>query len=554
MSVQPNSILGLDLTTSQGRQALQDVIDQLAGTITKQLTGGSPANPSVIDTLRVKKLYVHEGIDVLPGDKPPAEGLASLVVPFLISRRGRPQTLRYEDQGDGGDLMEWRWQPYPLSTATKDTGDWELAAYSAQRDTDGAFRRIGSIRFGHDGRIRTYTASEILVFDSSEPTSSLPSRYVSGLAIRYASASTITVSAGKARDKADGADMTLSSQVTVDLATVGALGGERKSLTGTASFTYLSTTVTGSGTAFLTEFGVRTGTGTISATASTTITGTGTNFMTEVAVNDLIGTSSGGYARISAIASDTSLTVDHAVTVSGTPGIVENPKIETAGGRTYVVGLIASNTSITLMTFTAATATESNVAIYATSKKCTTAQIYDGWRAVWLLSGGSGTTVVFSTQRTTPYLSTSGYTTSYRRLGWARINSSGNLVTWSTNLTRGYVRYTSGSSVSMRNNANTPAATAVDAFTCETAAPPTAKALQATLASDSPNTATTVAASIRGGVFRTQITVAGISTSRDNGVCGWVDCDGAQGVDLYATAATGDGTGFTVTGWEEELE
>lgn len=167
MSVQPNSIMGLDLTTSQGRQALQDVIDQLAGTITKQLTGGSPANPSVIDTLRVKKLYVHEGIDVLPGDKPPAEGLAALVVPFLISRRGRPQVLRYEDQNDGGDLMEWRWQPYALSTPTEDTGDWELAAYSAQRDTAGAFRRLGAIRFGHDGRIRTYTASEILVFDSS---------------------------------------------------------------------------------------------------------------------------------------------------------------------------------------------------------------------------------------------------------------------------------------------------------------------------------------------------------------------------------------------------
>lgn len=161
----PVSILGADLTGPGGRQTLQDALDVLYGLIQK--AGGVGAGPSTFDELRVRKLTVTDTIDVVPQDKPPANGFANQIVPWLTGQRGRSFVMRYDDQNDGGDRLEWRYQPYPLTTATATTGDWELAAYSAQRDPAGGYRRVGSIRFGSDGSIRTYTASEVLVFDSS---------------------------------------------------------------------------------------------------------------------------------------------------------------------------------------------------------------------------------------------------------------------------------------------------------------------------------------------------------------------------------------------------
>lgn len=560
----PASISGVDLTTPQGRQILQDALDILYGLIQK--AGGVAAGPTTFDELRVRMLTVLGTINVVPEDKPPANVNSRLVTPWLTGQRGRGEVWRFEDQNDGGDLLEVRSQPYLIGTPTATSGDWEFRFTSAQRDPAGAYRSLGAIRFSSSGRIRTYDASETLLFDSSlaltASTAPLPTRFVSGLAITYASSSTITVASGKARDKADGANMSLSSQVTVSTATANAaLGYERKALTGTHTFNFGAGTVSGNGSAYLTEFGGRALTGTFSNTGAL-VTGTLTRFLSEVAVNDLIGVANTTNClwRVVSIESNTSLTLATYPSAfgktdfSGTTGVVvEQPVIESAAGKAHGVGFITSNTALT-MNYATGSATETNVAGYASSKALLDSTFYTClWRAVWLLSGGSGTTVALSTQRTTPYLSITGYTTSYRRIGWVRVNSSGNLVSWSTNLTRGYTRYTSGSAVVIRTNADTPAATSTDSFTCEAAAPPTAKCLQATLASNSPNTATDVAGAFR-GTFNTQITVKGLSTSTSNGVCGWVDCDGAQGVSLYATAATGDGTGFTVTGWEEELE
>ena len=163
----PTSILGVDLNAPGGRQTLQDALDILYGLIQASKGQGAGGTLTTIDELRVKKLTVTDTIDVVPQDKPPANEFANMVSPWLTGQRGRSFTMRYNDQNDGGDLLEWRYQPYPLSTATATTGDWELAAYSAQRDTAGGFRRLGAIRFGHDGRIRTYTSSEVEVFDSN---------------------------------------------------------------------------------------------------------------------------------------------------------------------------------------------------------------------------------------------------------------------------------------------------------------------------------------------------------------------------------------------------
>src|SRR5205807_1537074 len=97
---------------------------------------------------------------------------------------------------------------------------------------------------------------------------------------------------------------TLSASSAADLIT--------KALTGTGTISNGGTTITGTSTLFLTEFTTRTCTGTI-AGASTTITGTNTLFLSEFAVGDLIGTNAKGYSRITAIASDTSLTIVAAI-------------------------------------------------------------------------------------------------------------------------------------------------------------------------------------------------------------------------------------------------
>lgn len=396
-----------------------------------------------------------------------------------------------------------------------------------------------------------------LAFLDEMGNSGLPTRYVSGLVIRYASSSTVTVSAGKARDKADGADMTLASQVTVGLTSVGALGVERKALTGTASFTNASGTVTGSGTAFLSEFGTRAATGTVSTSGGTTWTGTGTKFLTEVAVNDLVGNSSRGFFRVSAISSDTSLQTDTS------PGgvtsdfsndafsVTENPKIETAGGRTYVVERITSNTALTLLSSTAATATETGVAAYAGGKKCTTGNVSDGWRAVWLLSGGSGTTVAFSTQRTTPYGSITGYTTSYRRIGWVRLDSSGNLV-YQASEDAGPTRFVAVASTLIITNADSTS-TAVD-VSAAAVAPPTTTMLYATLQSEAPNTVRSVAVGARGGGGG-DLLVAAPSTSLGCFNTGVLNCDRAQVVFHQAPGgSTTDGTYLYISGYWDVLE
>ena len=565
----PANVLGAAEFDGAYRQKVQDALDLLYGLIQK--SQGAGAGATTYEELRVRKLTVVDTIDVVPQDKPPANALANLVTPWLTSQRGRPLVLRFEDQGDGGDKLEFRLQPYPLSTPTDVTGDYELAAYAAQRAED-AYERIGSIRFGHDGRIRTYAASELLVWDSSAVVAAFPPRYVSGLVIRYASSSTVTVSAGKARDKADGADMTLSSEVTVDLTTANAaLGVERKALTGTASFTNTSTAVTGSGTSFLSEFGTRAATGTVSTSGGVTWTGTGTKFLTEVALNDLVGNSSRGFFRVSLISSDTSLQTDTnpAGVTSDFSGdafsVVENPKIETAGGRTYIVENITSNTALTLLSFTAATATESGVAVYAGGKKCTTTTIYDGWRAVWLLSGGSGTTVALSTQRTTPYLSITGYTTSYRRIGWVRINSSGNIIpAYSADGPLGarWTRYetdVAAGGASCRALSNASSTTSWQSFSCDATVPPTARVIQGLLFSFAPNTAVAVMVRGRGlgdsAVSRQRLVLAP-STSGISSLVVDVPCDGAQYLDhgCGAGGPTGDGSYFDVLAYEDVLE
>lgn len=558
----PANVLGAAEFDGAYRQKVQDALDLLYGLIQK--SQGAGAGATTFDELRVRKLTVVDTIDVVPQDKPPANALANLVTPWLTSQRGRPLVLRFEDQGDGGDKLEFRLQPYPLSTPTDVTGDYELAAYAAQRAED-AYERIGSIRFGHDGRIRTYAASELLVWDSSAVVAAFPPRYVSGLVIRYASASTVTVSAGKARDKADTADMTLSSQVTVSTSTANAaLGYERKTLSGTHTFTNGTGTVTGSGSAYLTEFGTRPLTGTFS-NSGPTVTGVGTSFLSAVAVNDLIGNSSNGYYRVVSIESDTSLTLVNTpsslggtdFTAGSTGNVIEQPVIETAGGRAHGLAVIYSNTSASVNY--ALTATETSVAAYASSKGAMNSSLDTArWRAVWLLSGGSGTTVALSTQRTTPYLSITGYTTSYRRIGWVRINSSGNLFA-QYGADGGNVRWVNYESAfgDFQGTANASSTTTYQDCVLSSGAPPTALRVQIMLLQLSPNTVDYVMVRGRGlGSTGTRTrSVLAPSTSTESRMVFDTPCDGAQVIQHRSNASTtGDGTYIDLTAYEDTLE
>ena len=244
-------------------------------------------------------------------------------------------------------------------------------------------------------------------------TSGSPRNYIDGLALSFVTSTTVQVGAGKARDNANAADITLASAVTVDITAAGALGVDSKTLSGTGAVA-ATATITGTGAAFLTEFGTRTCSGTITG-AGTTITGTSTKFLTEFSVDDLIGTAAVGYSRITAIASDTSLTIVAAMpggSAGGTtPICIENATVTMGSQDSRRINTIASNTS--LVAESAYTGTTSGNTLKAGEPNS-----ISGTQAfyLWLASGGSGTTVYLSSQRTTPF-GVSGYTTSLRRIG-----------------------------------------------------------------------------------------------------------------------------------------
>lgn len=142
-------------------------------------------------------------------------------------------------------------------------------------------------------------------------------------------------------------------------------------LTGTVAKTAASATLTGSGSAFLTELspnqviGIpKTLTGTVSKTAgNATITGSGTAFLTELAVGQRVTIPGGArttYVFVRSIASDTSFTALHA-------------PAQTASGQTVTaeehvaIASVESNTSATLRnvaqtSVSGATATRRNYA------------------------------------------------------------------------------------------------------------------------------------------------------------------------------------------------
>lgn len=415
----------------------------------------------------------------------------------------------------------------------------------------------------------------------------LPPRYVSGLVIRYASTSTVTVSPGKARNKANTADMALASQVTVSTTSAGVLGYETKTLTGTASFTGGSPSVTGSGTKFLTEFAPsntrRALTGTISSSGGT-VTGTGTKFLSEVHAGptyaggggvdgDLIGTAAKGFWQVVSVDSDTSLTISLSGGASDpgfssdAPEVIECPQIGTAGGKRYQVERITSDTALRAGVSSVVT-TETGVAVTATAGAPNPDLVTPHWRSVWLVAGTAGTTVVLSTQRTAPLCVGSGtvspanYDTSYRRIGWVMLDGSsgsGHFLREGYGQDGGHQRQTTLRDwQNFLSNVNAPNAGANYLGSC--GAPPTARRLQLTLLMDQPNTPPQFVLVSRrntalGVSFNYELGVSAPSSSTSAATSGMCACDGAQGLTYRATPAdTGDGFYLIVNGYEDTLE
>lgn len=256
----------------------------------------------------------------------------------------------------------------------------------------------------------------------SSGSSAYPIGFIGGGSFRlqYVNNTTFTVNTGVCRDRLDATNMSLTSSVTVNLAAFAQINGmDRKTGPGTVSNTTVA--VVGSGTTFLTDFGQYASTGTISTGggSSAAIVGTGTSFTTQLAVGDLIGNAAVGYRKVIAITDDTHCTVSAVITINAGSSyfIAENATMRVNTYTCSKVSAIADNNNLTLETNPGTNGV--GVAWYI-GDLCPDTHVWNH-----LLSGASGTGVVASTQRTTPFLIPSGYTTSRRGIMTVYIDATG---------------------------------------------------------------------------------------------------------------------------------
>ena len=399
-------------------------------------------------------------------------------------------------------------------------------------------------------------------------------------------ASSVTFRGGVARSSDDLATITLQRDTAPAFGALGnnntAAGCERRQLAGTASTTVVSSAVVGVGTAFLTGFGGRALTQYLAAaptvsSAGTVITGTNTKFLRDVAVNDLIGTVAKGFARVATVNSDTSITL---VTpppvglVADTILVVETPNLVVTNGVTFAarkINSISSNTALVLDSAAGAllTAQPAYTGIYGAATPQITGAAAAGsldqagaiWLYVWAASGGSGTTLFWSTQRTTPYGTVAGYTTSYRRIAaffWA-----GDDVNFA-----GTARYEASSGASRRRCYYYQTITnrvllngvaiVLTSVRCDLWAPPTAPTLDLNAQVDNP---------VAGGLTRRlwliprniteAVTMDNQGTQADAGeddeIRVLLPCDGAQFIRYRISAAPASlGVNLSVVGYEDE--
>ncbi|MFZ6022612.1 MAG: hypothetical protein ACOYT9_04065 [Patescibacteria group bacterium] len=219
---------------------------------------------------------------------------------------------------------------------------------------------------------------------------------------------------------------TSSPHVTFDVAGTGAFYASGvKYITGSIDPT-ASTTVTGTGTLFLSEVdpgdrivldGTATITGSIDPTASTTVTGVGTLFLTELKVGDQITVNSETRTVI-AIASNTALTVGVAFTDTANDTSIVRTSTEI---RTVVS--IASNTSLTVERAFLDNSADSQITVYRDTFDVTGAALFKGG-ALFTGLGTPGAPTV------TPQGTTGAATWTYKI---SAVNATGNETVLSAN-------------------------------------------------------------------------------------------------------------------------
>lgn len=403
-------------------------------------------------------------------------------------------------------------------------------------------------------------------------SSPLPTRYIYGFPLAWSSSTHILVCSNatsgpweipsKCRDAADANDISIAAgtQININLGTDGAAAGNDSFAgAGTVSGTGLSSIVTGSGTSFFTDFGTRAGAQTITSVGNG-VTGTNTAFLSEVAVGDMIGNATAGYAIVGAVISDTSLTLAPVAFPNGdinsasAYNIIEQPTI-TFNGTVFYITTISSNTSLIIH------GTTPNVSgvTYRIGKSYGSAALNGvQYTNVHILTGGSGTTAICSTQRTKPYgvsfggsSGISGYTTGYRRIQAIPLDSSGNIYPFAQDglnarrkITFVFAVATNGTRVLSNGSASTWTDVA-----CNTSVPPTARIV------DILGTATGPQFSMRP---RGVNAFSGQGISTVNGIAGGPDatffmcCDGAQYIQ-YQNASASAGSYIDVQGYEEDV-
>lgn len=270
-----------------------------------------------------------------------------------------------------------------------------------------------------------------ILSNSTLPT---PKGYTEGLRLRYSSATQVVVEVGSCRNAADDGNLTLAAETkvaitdTASFAGAGTSGIDATTLSATAT-TSAGVSVTMSASIYsetaMTAV-VRSLTGTASS-VGTAVTGSGTKFLSELAVHDVIRSATKGAARVGAIASDTALTLNFAFPGGDASAeaftAYENltiwPDTATANDERRVEKISHDGLTVTLHVDCNSNGAGKTAKIGV--------EVETGWYFPWLVTDGTDTIVLLSTQRTTPHLSG---ITGKRRIPVVAIrnNSSGNFI------------------------------------------------------------------------------------------------------------------------------
>lgn len=264
----------------------------------------------------------------------------------------------------------------------------------------------------------------------SPPTIVTPPNYIYRFPLTYSSTTNVlvgpTIGTNICADSTNTTTLTMATQGTVSINNNGSIYQmDAFSGPGTCSVTSGLKAVTGVSTSWITSsvFGLRTGAGTIT-TSGTSVTGSGTAFLSQVAIGDLIGVGgSAGYVQVTAIASDTTLTTNLSLSLSGSSyNIIENPVITIGTNTPSQITQIATDTTLTLSSNASATQSGVTYKVGTAPNLATIPGTNLSWLNLWVGNGGSGTGCYASTQRTTPF-GISGYNTYFRRVGSILINA-----------------------------------------------------------------------------------------------------------------------------------